>query len=196
MVASGMVAQPKPRMTVDEFLTWADGQPGRFELVDGEVFAMSPERVRHAEVKAATYLALRSALKQAKSACYALPDGISVRVDQDTVFEPDALVYCGMRADPDATEITDPVIVVEVQSPSTRSVDSGLRLTRYFSLESVIHYLIVDPVKRLVIHHRRAQGGLIETRMATQETLDLTPPGLRLPVPELFADRASDDDGA
>ncbi|MGT2482200.1 Uma2 family endonuclease [Methylobacterium oryzae CBMB20] len=74
----------------------------------------------------------------------------------------------GCAADPDATEITDPVIVVEVQSPGTRAVDSGLKLTRYFGLESVIHYLIVDPVKRLVIHHRRAQGGLIETRIATR----------------------------
>lgn len=191
-----MVAQPKPRMNVDEFLAWAEDRPGRFELVDGEVFAMSPERVRHAEVKAAAYLALRSALKQAQHACYALPDGVSVRIDRDTVFEPDAVVYCGARADPDATEIGNPVIVVEVQSPSTRAVDSGLKLTRYFSLASVMHYLIVDPVRRLVIHHRRAEGGLIETRIATRETLDLTPPGLTLPVPELFADLPPDPDGA
>ena len=54
----------------------------------------------------------------------------------------------------------------------------------------------MDPVKRHVIHHRRAQGGLIETRIATRETLDLTPPGLRLTVPELFADLAPADDGA
>lgn len=93
-----MVAQPKPRMTVDEFLVWAEGRPGRYELVDGEVFAMSPERVRHAEVKAAAYLALRSALKQGQRPCYVLPDGVSVRIDQDTVFEPDAVVYCGARA--------------------------------------------------------------------------------------------------
>lgn len=190
-----MVAQPKLRMNVDEFLAWAEDRPGRFELVDGEVFAMSPERVRHAEVKAATYLALRSALNQAQRACFALPDGISVRIDEDTVFEPDALVYCGARAHPDATEIAAPIIVAEVQSPSTRAVDSGLKLARYFSLASVMHYLIVDPVKRVVIHHRRAEGGLIETRIATQATLDLTPPGLSLPVPDLFADLppASDD---
>lgn len=190
-----MVAQPKLRMNVDEFLAWAEDRPGRFELVDGEVFAMSPERVRHAEVKAAAYLALRSALNQAQRACFALPDGISVRIGADTVFEPDALVYCGARAHPDATEITNPIIVVEVQSPSTRAVDSGLKLARYFSLASVMHYLIVDPVKRLVIHHQRAEGGLIETRIAIAGTLDVTPPGLSLPVPDLFADLppASDD---
>ena len=37
--------QPPGRMTVDEFLAWAMAQPeGRFELVDGRVVAMAPER--------------------------------------------------------------------------------------------------------------------------------------------------------
>ena len=183
-----MVAQPKPRMNVDAFLVWAEGQPGRYELVDGEVVAMSPERVRHAEVKASAYLALRSALSRAHLPCRALPDGMSVRVDRATLYEPDALVYCGARADPDATEITDPIIVVEVLSPSTAGVDSGRKLSGYFSIASVMHYLIVDPVKRLVIHHGRGAEGLIATRIATDGMLDLTPPGLSLTVAELFAD--------
>ena len=183
-----MVAQPKPRMTVDEFLVWAESQPGRYELVDGEVFGMSPERVRHAEVKASAYLALRSALSRSKLPCRALPDGMSVRIDRATVFEPDALVYCGARADPDAIEITDPLIVVEVLSPSTAAVDSGRKFAGYFGLISVAHYLMIDPVKRLVIHHRRGADGLIVTRISSDGTLDLTPPGLVLPVAELFAD--------
>jgi Uma2 family endonuclease len=37
------------RMTVDEFIDWAAAQPGgRYELLDGKVYAMSPERVGHA----------------------------------------------------------------------------------------------------------------------------------------------------
>jgi len=36
------------RMTVDEFIPWAMAQPrGRYELVNGEVFMMSPERAAH-----------------------------------------------------------------------------------------------------------------------------------------------------
>ncbi len=79
-------------MTVDEFLVWAEDQPGRYELVDGAVFAMAPERARHAEVEASAYLALRSALNRSRSPCRALPGGMSVRFDRATVFEPDALV--------------------------------------------------------------------------------------------------------
>ena len=45
-------------MTVDDYLAWAEGQPGRYELLDGVVFAMSPEGAGHAERKAAIHAAL------------------------------------------------------------------------------------------------------------------------------------------
>ncbi len=48
-----MASAPLKRMTVDEFLVWADTQPGRrFELVHGQPVAMSPERARHANANA------------------------------------------------------------------------------------------------------------------------------------------------
>ena len=44
-----MAAITKLRMTADEFIPWAMNQPKRYELVGGEVVAMSPERVGHTE---------------------------------------------------------------------------------------------------------------------------------------------------
>jgi Uma2 family endonuclease len=46
--------QPPPgRMTVEDFVSWAMAQPeGRFELVNGAVVAMVPERAAHARLKA------------------------------------------------------------------------------------------------------------------------------------------------
>ncbi len=38
-------------MTVDEFLAWAEGEEGRYELYHGQVYAMSPERAGHAQTK-------------------------------------------------------------------------------------------------------------------------------------------------
>ena len=57
-----MTALTKPRMNVDEFLSWAVDQPGRYELFRGEVYAMSPETVGHAKVKGAVYAALLAAV--------------------------------------------------------------------------------------------------------------------------------------
>ena len=53
--------------------------------------------------------------------------------------------------------------MVEVASPSTRKIDASLKLTGYFSLPSVQHYLIVDPDGPPVIHHRRQGDGTILT---------------------------------
>lgn len=182
-----MTAQPKAKMTVDEFLVWAERQPERYELVNGEVFAMSPERTRHAETKFAVQTALAEAIRRAGVPCRMLPDGMTVRVDARTAYEPDALVYCGERLPGDAVEVPNPMIVAEVLSPGTKGEDTGGKLAGYFRVGSVEHYLIVDPIPRTVIHHRRA-GALIETRVASEGALRLDPPGLDLPVGDLFAE--------
>src|SRR5437763_364684 len=38
-----MTALPQARMSVDEYLAWAEAQPERYELCDGTAYAMSPE---------------------------------------------------------------------------------------------------------------------------------------------------------
>ena len=181
-----MTAQRQKRMTVDEFLAWAQGRKGRYELFNGIVYAMSPERAGHAEVKLAVAKALGTAIAKAKLKCWVLPDGMTVRVDKHTAHEPDALVYCGTKLPGSAIEVPEPVIVVEVLSPSTRQIDASSKLAGYFRLPSVHHYLVVDPDQRLAIRHARGAGGDIGTRVVSGGTLELAPPGIRLSVARLF----------
>lgn len=174
-------------MTVDEYLAWAEGRPGRYELVDGVVYQMSPERALHAEVKANCFMALRSAIKAARVPCKAMTDGMTVRITDRTAFEPDALVYCGPRLDPMDIEVKTPVIVVEVLSPGTRSTDTGGKLAGYFSLPSIVHYLIVDADDKTVVHHSRQDGGALTTEIRRDGILTLDPPGLSVPLEDFFA---------
>lgn len=174
-------------MTVAEFLRWAEDRPGRHELVDGRVYAMAPERVRHARVKFALHKALDAAIGRARLPCELLPNGIAVPIDDATTFEPDALVRCGSPLPGDAMMVTDPMIVVEVLSPSTRRYDLGGKLARYFALPTLRHYLIVDPAPGKVIHHRRDQAGEIATRILGRGgVLRLDPPGLEVAVEDLI----------
>jgi Uma2 family endonuclease len=181
-----MTALTKPRMTVDEFLTWAEGNPGRHELFRGEVYAMAPETVGHAERKGAVYLALRTAIQQRSLPCHVMPDGGTVRIDDTTAYEPDALVYCGRKLPPSAVEIPNPVIIIEVLSPSTRQFDVSIKLAGYFRLASVAHYLIVDPAQPLILHHSRSGGDTILTRVVTEGSIALDPPGLELVVADIY----------
>ncbi len=172
-------------MTVDEFLVWAEGRPGRYELDGGTVIAMSPENVGHLRAKTDAYEALATAIRRARLACEALPDGATVRIDVRTAYEPDALVYCGPRLPRRAIEVPNPVIVVEVLSPSTGRHDRSGKLVGYFAVPSLHHYLIVDADRRAVIHHARKEDE-IATRILRSGSLRLDPPGLDLTIEDLF----------
>jgi Uma2 family endonuclease len=178
---------PAKRMTLTEYVAWAVRQPdGRCELVNGVPVARPRQPAVHAETKASVYLALRAAILRGGFPCHAMPDGMSVRVDDGTVYEPDALVYCGPKVPGDAIFIETPLIVVEVISPSSEAVDTGDKLVGYFKLPSVAHYLVVHPLQRVVTHHARGAGDLIETRIRADGDLRLDPPGLSLAVAELL----------
>jgi Uma2 family endonuclease len=186
-----MTALPKARMNVDEYLAWAKGQPGRYELYDGVVYAMSPEGAGHADVKFAVQTAiatgiLAAGIRARGLPCHMLPDGMTVRVEARTAFEPDALVYCGPKVAPSSVEIPNPVIVVEVLSPSTRHIDASKKLAGYFRLPSVAHYLIVDPTEPLILHHTRGPGDTILTHIVREGAIALDPPGLELKLTEVY----------
>jgi Uma2 family endonuclease len=173
-------------MDVDAFLSWAEGHAGRWELRDGRPVMMSPERAAHALTKYAAQESLKAAIQRAGLTCRMFPDGMTVRITARTAFEPDALVVCPSPPDLNTMEIPTPVIVVEVLSPSTAADDHGVKLDGYFSLPSVEHYLILDPDRRVMIHHKRGLAGAIETRILRDGLVLLNPPGLEAEVAAFF----------
>jgi Uma2 family endonuclease len=170
----------------EEFRQWAMEKGIRAERVAGEVVLMAPERVRHNRVKLNVVLALKEAIQAAGRPCEAFTDGLTIEVGEDTDYEPDAVVSCGDRLDEEAIAVPDPVIIVEVESPSTWSVDAGGKLADYFRVTSVRHYLIVRTRQRQVIHHCR-DGERIETRIVNGGTLELDPPGIAVAIERFYS---------
>ena len=183
-----MTAQQKPKMTVDEFIPWAMAQTsGRYELVSGEVVAMAPERARHNLIKLAIARSLQDAVKKAELPGTVFTDGMTVKIDKHTSREPDAAVQCGAKVDLESTLLDKPLIVVEVASPSSEKNDTGGKLAEYFSVPSILHYLIVDPFRPALIHHARGEDGAIATRIHSAGIITITPPGLELNVADVLA---------
>jgi Uma2 family endonuclease len=183
-----MTMQSKPRrMTVSEFLVWASAQPrGRCELVRGEVVRMAPERALHNVVKSEAYVALRDAIKRSGLPCKAYGDRMTVVIDNEHAREPDAAVQCGVAFKPENMILEAPLIVVEVVSHSSECDDTVDKVVEYFSVPSIQHYLIVDPEKNVVVHHRRGQDGRVAQRTVSAGEIDLTPPGMTVPVTGLL----------
>ena len=182
-----MNIQAPKRMTVDEYLVWAQERPGRYELIDGTVRQMSPETSGHADAKVFAYMALRAAIKRAGLPYLAKPDGMTVRVAKDTVFEPDALVYAAPKVDDNDVEIPHPIIIVEVVSKSTRKYDAGFKLEGYLSLQTVQHVLLVNWVTQSILHYCRQSASSFMATSISDGILRLDPPGLEIPVADFFA---------
>jgi hypothetical protein len=96
------------------------------------------------------------------------------------MYGPDALVYCGPRLPNHALETPNPVIVVEVASPSTRKTDETVKLDAYFSVPSVHHYLIVDPDGPRLVHYGRQAAGTPLRVIVHEGALTLSPPGIEV----------------
>lgn len=181
-------AEPPAMLNRTEYRRWAEAQPrGRYERVAGEVVAMAPERIAHVRVKARTWRALEQAIRAADLPCEALGDGVTVEVGDDTDYEPDVVVNCGELISGDEIAAPNPVIVVEVLSPSTQSIDTGTKFTDYFRVPSIRHYLIIRANRRAVIHHRRRDDGGIETRLVAEGQIALDPPGIEIAIEDFYA---------
>ena len=171
------------RMTVPEFLPWAEAQErGRYELVGGQVVAMAPERSDHVQAKRRAANALEAAIERAGLACQAFVEGLAVVVDEETSYEPDALVNCGEPVAPASLIAPNPVIVVEVLSPSTRSLDKTTKLADYFRVPGLSHYLIVDLSRRHVVHYCKQPDGVVTVAIVEDGEMALDPPGLSVAV--------------
>ena len=73
-------------------------------------------------------------------------------------------------------------------APTTRARDFSVKLAGYAALPSVLHYLLVETERRLIVHHHRTDGRHdFQTSIARGGALALDPPGLRLDVDQVYA---------
>ena len=187
-----MIALPKHKMTIDEFLIWSEHQPkeaGKFELWDGAIIekhgavgTMNAEKSKHWRLRAKLYKALDAAFVASGLEGEVVIDGATVPMPNRRAAEPDVLVYIGPPVGRDELVVPNPIIVCEVLSPSTARFDLTTKLQGYFELPSVMHYIVGDPDAPHVMHHWRDQSGTIEKRFMTdpQTPLRLDPPGLQV----------------
>jgi Uma2 family endonuclease len=154
------MGQAAPHLaTAADFLAWDATQTTRHEFLAGEVFAMAGAGERHVTAAGNVYLALRQHL--AGTPCRTFITDMKLRVDAvDAYFYPDVMVTCSAR---DATEPLikrEPVLVVEVLSPSTAGFDRGDKFAAYRTLPSVQEVLLIDPdLRRCDLFRRQAVDG-------------------------------------
>ncbi|MBG0810948.1 Uma2 family endonuclease [Methylosinus sp. H3A] len=183
-----MTAPAGKLMTIPEFLAWSERHDeGRYELANGEIVAMPRERPEQVTAKGKIWRAVAEALARAGAPCEAYVGGLGVAVDAHTVYEPDILVNCG---DPIATEemlAPAPIVIVELLWPPSDTNSESVKLTDYFRVGSLAHYLVVDLARRAVLHCRRDAESIFRRETVTEGSIRLDPPGFDLALKDIFA---------
>jgi Uma2 family endonuclease len=169
-------------MTAEEFVAWAEKRPEKhWELFDGVPQMQQSQTWGHARHVYRIARAMDDAIKASGLPLSFGVEGIVVKIGPRTAFEPDIVVFAGRMDDRDIIA-PDPIVVVEVLSPSTEKKDLKVKLAGYFDVPSLQHYLIADWQDREIVHHRREGGGLAKPAAVRVGGLILEPPGLILDV--------------
>jgi Uma2 family endonuclease len=182
------------RLTIEEFLRWSmDQERGRYELEAGRIVEMQAENASHTRTKQRVYAALVTAIERAGLPFYAMPDGPTVRIASDRAYEPDALIAPLPEVPDDALEISNPIAVFEVLSPTPSSIrrDLSIKVEGYGRVATIEHYVIIDPMERQVLHYRRKGDVLVPPPAPTEGDLSLDPPGLEMPLEALLVPAAT-----
>ncbi|MCB9797403.1 MAG: Uma2 family endonuclease [Alphaproteobacteria bacterium] len=173
-------------MTLEDFLAFDEATEGRFEFVDGEVFAMTGARVAHEALVMAIGATIWSHLRGRP--CAVFGSNAKLVVDEDA-FLPDLLVTCDPTdiADGDRSFIQHPCILVEVLSPSTADWDRGGKFERYRNLDSLREVLFVYPDRRRVeLFALQDDGAWRLTAHGDGQRVPLRTIGLELSVDEIY----------
>jgi len=178
------VLPSQPRYNVEDYLALERASDDRHEFLDGQIYAMAGESVPHGDICMNLGAELRAQLRG--RACRVLSKDLKVRsgpapkpsYSRRGLFSyPDLVVICGepQFQDEHRDVLLNPIVIIEVLSPSTEAFDRGEKWLRYQTwLPTLAHYVLVSQIKPEVEHyHRRPDGWLYSLVSGLEGTLRL-----------------------
>ena len=184
------------RMSVAEFLRWEDGTDTRYELLEGQPVAMAPPAPAHGFLAARLCARIEGAL-QSRRPCMVQIEARIARPDRDdTCYVADLAVTCQPPRSGDQL-ISDPVLIVEVLSPTTGLHDRHTKVADYRRIASVEEILLIDSTSIFAeVLRREGDRWITEIVRGPLATLSLVSIGLTATMSELYEGIDLPDQGA
>jgi len=175
--------------TLDEYLALEELSNVKHEYLDGEIHAMAGGTPEHGAIAARVIAALVERLRG--SGCTTYSSDVRVRVAATGLLTyPDVSVVCGEpERDPvDPNALANPVLLVEVLSPSTAAYDRGEKLAHYRRIPSLREVVLVAHDEEAAELWRRSGETWDRERVEPGGEVELGSVGCRLPVAALYGD--------
>ncbi|MDD2744252.1 MAG: Uma2 family endonuclease [Rhodocyclaceae bacterium] len=176
-------------LSESEYLAYEAQSPVRNEYIAGEIFAMTGASIRHNVIAGNLFAELRSHLKG--TPCRALIEGVKLRLRKEqSYFYPDVMVTCENRLqelDSQQQTVEEPVVVIEITSPSTEAIDRREKLRAYRTLPSLKEYLIVSQDRAQVeIFRRRGDIGWDIITYEPGDIVEITSLELKISMNDIY----------
>ncbi len=177
------------RYTPEEYFALEEQSEIRHEYFDGEIFAMAGGTKSHNLIKGNIMAALRAGVRQ--RGCRAYDESVRLAVQTDFYYTyPDVVVSCDPADRRDSYLVRQPVLIVEVLSPSTAEYDRSQKFNQYKKIASLRHYILASQTAWVLEWFRRNEAGeWIHTVFSDPaDVLEIPDLNLRLPLAEVYDD--------
>lgn len=175
-------------LTPEEYLTWERKQPFKSEYHNGQIIAMSGASRSHNRITVDITIQLGNQLME--SDCEVFASEMRVRTSPEvSYFYPDVIVVCGEpHFEDDAFDtLLNPILVVEVLSPSTAAFDRGEKFEHYKQLTSLQEYILISQDSVRVEHYQREGAQWIHNRFQhLEDTLSLASIECEVPLRAIY----------
>ncbi len=181
-----MVMERVQQMTVEDFLDFAESSEEHYEFIDGEPCLMSGGKLNHFRIIKWILMLLERQMENTD--LEALPNGMLVRVGEASLVAPDVIVVRGQPQTESNTRILlNPILVVEVLSPTSIDHDRVLKRGYYWDVQSIQAYVIVEQEYPLVeLYTRGASGWQFQRFTDLGDEVPLEALNCRLPLRDIY----------
>ena len=175
-------------MSLEEFLAWEREQPERHEYAGEVITMMTGGSLDHSTIASNLWTALRDRLRG--SACRAFRGDTKV-IANNSIRYPDLSVTCTLvRGNDDV--VLEPVLVIEVVSPSTEREDRGRKKFDYFATPAIQQYAIIEQEARRIDLYTRAGDSWTNEIVQGNAVLKLSSIGVEVSLDTIYEDTELD----
>ena len=157
-------------LTPEEYIASERKATLKSEYLNGEILAMSGASLAHTRIT--LDIATELNIQMRGQDCEVITNDMRVKTGpKGAYFYADVVVFCDEPQFEDNVfdTLLNPIIVVEVLSPSTEVYDRGEKFAHYQELTSLREYILVSQDRIRVEHHRLIKTQWVQTEFHGQE---------------------------
>ena len=146
----------KTKISVKEYLEGEDVSDKRHEFIDGEIYLVAGASDNHNIIAGNLFANLWGHLRD--NSCQIFMENMKLKASEDKFYYPDIFVACDQSPESRFYR-EEPILIIEVISPSTREIDRREKLNIYQRIPTVQEYIIIEQEKIQIELHRRQDDG-------------------------------------